>query len=284
MQFELDENPYRVDDKIHDSNGTSYLVKKKLGGGGNSVVLEVSDEREIHSFAVKILKFKSKKKIAEFEQEKSMLKEFSTPEYANTFLGLVAEGDLDLTSLERIGRGKYKDLHTNKYKFYIMHLAGKDIQNFLCTTTFSDEQEVFPYIKHLAESLKIIHEKNYVHRDIKPQNILLQEQVPKLVDFGLMVKEDACKKKKGPKYWPSPEFLELCDQDEHCSKKTTDVFQLGCIFFFLITKKYPIGNISISEIGNSFSKLKPIIEKMISYDKSNRYENGQEVYDDLNAI
>lgn len=284
MQFELDDVPYKINDEIHDKEGNRYLVKKKLGGGGNSVVLKVSDSREIKFFAIKILKYKSAKKIEEFEQEKLMLREFSTPEYANTFLGLVAEGEVALTMQERIGRGKYKDINTKNYQFYIMHLAGKSIQDFLCSHTFNDEKEVFPYIKHLAESLKIIHEKDYVHRDIKPQNILLQEQVPKLVDFGLMVKEEACKKKKGPKYWPSPEFLELCNQDEHCSKKTTDVFQLGCIFFFLITKKYPLGNISISEVSSSFPTLRPIIEKMISYDKDSRYVNGQEVYDELNAL
>lgn len=284
MQFELDDVPYKINDEIHDNEDNCYLVRKKLGGGGNSVVLEVSDSREIKFFAIKILKYKSAKKIEEFEKEKLILREFSTPEHTNTFLGLVAEGEVALTMQERIGRGEYKDVNTKNYQFYIMHLAGNNIQDFLCTNTFNDEKEVFPYIKHLAESLKIIHEKDYVHRDIKPQNILLQEQVPKLVDFGLMVKEDACKKKKGPKYWPSPEFLELCNQDEHCSKKTTDVFQLGCIFFFLITKKYPIGNICINEINDSFLKLKPIIDKMISYDKDNRYENGQDVYTALEVL
>ena len=75
----------------------------------------------------------------------------------------------------------------------------------------------------------------------------------------------------------------MCNEDAHCSGKQTDVFMLGCIFYFIYTKKYPVGDVNIDLIKDEY-KIKPIIKKMISYDIAERYNNCQEVYDKINSI
>lgn len=277
----------QVDSLFKDSKAKEYRIIEELDGGGNSIVFKVSsnididDEKNI--YAMKVLKYNDKRSVESFEKEKDILKEFSSDVYRNNFVTLLSEGTISVSHVKKQGRKSYKTINTTDYQFFIMDLADKNIKDFLCANDFNDEKQVFPYIVQLAESLMLIHEKDYVHRDIKPQNILLQGDVPKIADFGLMVKEDACQRKIGPKYWPTPEFLELCNHDEHCAKKTTDIFQLGCIFFFLLTRQYPIGNVSINDMNPSY-KLKPIIKKMLCYDKASRYSNGKEVYDAIKAI
>lgn len=283
LSFNVKGKIYQVDDSFEDNQGYKYNIVERLDGGGNSVVFKVVVEHSMAYFAMKLLKYNDKDSIEAFRKETDILKEFSKKEFKNNFLTLITNGNLKVQEVKRNGRKSFQTIKELELPFYIMDLADKNIQNFLCSKEFSNEQEAYPYILQLSESLMLIHQKNYVHRDIKPQNILMQEDVPKIADFGLMVEENCCKRKIGPKYWPTPEFIELCDKDNHCAQKTTDIFQLGCIFFFLLTKKYPIGNISIDEIDNSF-KLKPIISKMISYNKLNRYSDAVEVYKEIREI
>jgi len=175
-------------------------------------------------------------------------------------------------------------VYITNHSCYIMDLADESFEDYLCNKLdWNHEREILPKIESLAYTVKLLHEKNYVHRDIKPQNILVNGEVFKLADFGMVEKENTSCKKAGPKYWPTPEFLNMCDDDVHCSGKQTDVFMLGCMFYFIYTKKYPVGNINIDSIDDTY-KMKPIIEKMISYDIDERYKNCDEVYSEINAI
>lgn len=165
-----------------------------------------------------------------------------------------------------------------------MDLATESLEDYLCSKlSWHDEQEILPRVKELTATVKLLHEKDYVHRDIKPQNILVHGELLKLADFGMVEKENTTCEKHGPKYWPTPELLEMCDESLHCSGKRTDVFMLGCIFYFIYTKKYPVGNIDINLILDQY-KMKPIIAKMIDYQQNNRYNCANEVYEQIKDI
>jgi len=93
-------------------------------------------------------------------------------------------------------------------------------------------------MKQLLEGLSFIHEKNICHRDLKPDNLLMDEQKNiKLCDFGSAKILDGKCKKNIPhivnKFYRAPELL-LC-KTEYTTK--IDVWAAGCIFMELFTNE-----------------------------------------------
>lgn len=274
-----------IDDIITLSDGKEYTVDRQLGGGGESYVLLVSEQAEddqYNSFAIKISKTANKIvkttgrviPYKKFQKEIVVAKEFSELKYKTNFITYYMDGNLPLS----------KNGTVRNHSYYVMDLANSTLEDFLCSKlNWEEEQEIFPKIKELSNTVKLLHEKDYVHRDIKPQNILVQGELLKLADFGMVERENTTCEKVGPKYWPTPELLDMCDEDIHCSGKRTDVFMLGCIFYFIYTKKYPVGDIDINLIASHY-KMKPIIKRMISYDQSERHTCAEEVYNEIKAI
>jgi serine/threonine protein kinase len=258
-------------------------IDKGEGGGGYvyKIVEDIEETDSAKYYALKICKFKNRtlrnnryKLDKKFKNEISIAKEFLTPEYRNNFITYLLDDTIML-------KNKYG---LNNHSCYVMDIADESFEDYLCyRLKWDQEVDILPKIKELAYTVKLLHSKDYVHRDIKPQNILVQGEVFKLADFGMVEKENTSCKKAGPKYWPTPELLNMCDEDAHCSGKQTDVFMLGCIFYFIYTKKYPVGNVDINLISDKF-KMKYIIKKMISYDINERYSNCEEAYDEISKI
>ena len=119
-------------------------------------------------------------------------------------------------------------------------------------------------MRQIANGLAYIHSQNFMHRDIKPLNILISENNPvtmKVADFGGVKKTENAESASwsgecGTLKWASPELIQLFNEyfetdmmsgpvtsptQERISKKT-DVFSTGLVFFFILTKgEHPFG-------------------------------------------
>ena len=108
----------------------------------------------------------------------------------------------------------------------------------------------------MARGLAHIHSNRLVHRDIKPENVLISfpdaqdNIVLKISDFGLCKSTNergtfSTSRVKGTPLFLAPEVLRSLDigkfQDR--SSLSTDVFALGCTFFYFLTKgSHPFGS------------------------------------------
>jgi|GEM_PF-3426272 len=162
--------------------------------------------------------------------------------------------------------------------YYIeMEYIADDLEKVICEKAKDSpklKQQYYSQIfERLTTDLTALHKENYIHRDLKPSNILIKGEYPILADFGLLAKHDSQEIKKGPKYWPTPEFVEPCDNNDQSIDKKTDIFQLGCIFYWITTQKYPVGffdfkqELDNAEIGE---KLTELITNMLMYNKESR--------------
>mmetsp|Transcript_2249 Transcript_2249/g.5260 ORF Transcript_2249/g.5260 Transcript_2249/m.5260 type:complete len:332 (-) Transcript_2249:798-1793(-) len=97
------------------------------------------------------------------------------------------------------------------------------------------EARIISVVRQILRALSFLHGKGYVHRDMKPENILMNGDVCKLADFGLAL-EESCQKTKteyvSTRWYRAPEVL-LRSPDYG---KPIDLFALGCIVAELYTK------------------------------------------------
>jgi serine/threonine protein kinase len=154
------------------------------------------------------------------------------------------------------------------------------------------------YLITVCETLDFVREKNIVHRDIKPGNIMINNDgVVKVVDFGVAKLNDGNNKGKqrpesimGSPLYISPESLSGRTLDHR-----SDIYSLGASFYHAFTGQPPFEGDSIqdildqhlnrpltplkeknSEVSNALGK---IIEKMMAKDPKDRYQDYQSIID-----
>lgn len=243
-----------------------------LGQGGNGFVLKYKCNSE--EFAIKFFTNKNNR-----DKEVTRLKE------VNTLFSEEKSANFRITRFMDAGEISL-NLYSKTYNlfFIIMDLADGTIKNIMCDhfTNHSSDLEtsdLLMQIKHLSETIEVLHNANFAHRDIKPENILLKGNLPILADFGLSGNCDVeTIRKKGPKYWPNPEFIQTCDRELQKIDLKSDIFNLGCLFFYFFSGKYPIGQIDLNHTLSTLSQeVKDVIISMISYEKEPRLDNISEV-------
>ena len=107
----------------------------------------------------------------------------------------------------------YEILQTPNYIFIIMeYCEGKDFMDYILSKNYLPESEALKYFQQLINALFYLHSQNIAHRDIKIDNILLdQNKNLKLIDFGLSTKYQENKlldQPCGTIVYSAPEVLE----------------------------------------------------------------------------
>lgn len=257
-------------------NQKKYEILEQINQGGNSVILKVRHNEEDYALKCDVLDIG-------MEEEIEILKKLSEHDGRQYFISFIDEGTLRTKETRQKKTGRVTS-PSKTFEYYIMDLATESFNDYMCKQKNKSFDALFPQVKQLITGLKIIHEQGKLHRDIKPDNILMQNNALKIADFGLAVSSvKKCSSKQGPKYWPTPEYLIFCKNEKLCAEPTTDVFQLGCIIFYLFTEKYPIGNASMNLIEED-NPIKDLLLGMLEYDHKIRLKDGSIVWNELGKI
>jgi len=150
----------------------------------------------------------------------------------------------------------------------------------------------------IARGLAYAHSKGIIHRDIKPQNILVTpDGTPKITDWGMSKVMGAVIVPTLTGFslsYAAPE--QVSPQKYGDTDQRTDIYQLGTLFFELMTGRVPfegdeIGRVSSriaseeptrpSEINPEAGEVEPIILKCIEKDPAMRYQSAAELIADL---
>ena len=136
------------------------------------------------------------------------------------------------------------DSYENQYKAYlVLERAGT-------TTLYNhykdvlkdhiDFNEVKDIAKQILTAVDFLHDNRIVHRDIKPDNVMLAVapslQV-KLIDFNIahdLAHEPEIRGTNGVREWSAPETRKFIPYDEKC-----DLYSVGCILYFMCTGSPP---------------------------------------------
>ena len=170
-----------------------YELKEILGRGGNAIVRKISSKANMNeNFALKILVHNDKEKRSRFLQEIQFLKRLKDdPLIEVKHLNIIPI--LENVDITNINKDNINDLNNkNKSLWYTMPIA-ICIMDYIKTEPKNDKDKINNIaegIIQLADTLHILHSKEIIHRDIKPDNIYYYNDGYALGDFGLMKNQE----------------------------------------------------------------------------------------------
>lgn len=152
---------------------------------------------------------------------------------------------------------------------------------------------VFALAAGLAEGLGAIHKAGIVHRDLKPSNVLLAEDGPRVIDFGISRAAEESALTGAGLVVGSPGFMSPEQAQGHPVGPPTDVFSLGAVLTFAATGQGPFGTGSTAVLLYRVvfespameglpTELRPLIERCLAKDPHQRPGTGQ-LLTELNA-
>ncbi|WKY02414.1 hypothetical protein Q1695_016012 [Nippostrongylus brasiliensis] len=195
-----------------------FSVLRLLGDGNTALVYEVMDRRSQEHGALKVIARDSAVgKVALIESELAIMKRIEHPFIVQMFDNWTIDGAYYL-SLELV--------------------EGGDLFEHLCVVRRLSERQSARLIKGLTEALTYLHDNSIVHRDVKPENLLLYtaphgEFELKLADFGLATElpEDGGKLTVicGTPTYVASEVIQETGYDEK-----VDVWATGVILYVML--------------------------------------------------
>lgn len=184
-------------------------------------------------------------------------------------------------------------------EFYLVqeYIKGRLLtQELSSTNTVKDEAFTIEMLKSVLQVLKFVHEHRVIHRDIKPDNIIRNSQDNRLVliDFGAVKTMQPPNSEKtelatvaiGTRGYAPPEQL------AGHPRLASDIYALGMIAIQAVTGIQPqllsinpdTGNVEWRKMAKISDELAAILDKMVCYHFSDRYQSAATVLEDLNRI
>jgi serine/threonine protein kinase len=203
--------------------------------------------------------------------------------------------------ISRLGHGSARDLRNTIFHYLVLeYLPGGDLAKACREKTLNLSKALF-YLEQICAGLAHAHKNGIIHRDIKPQNLLLTEdrQTVKIADFGVarVSQSDSPITRVGTNMFAPPEHSPMfaTDSDTITYTKLTpaaDIYSLAKSAYVLITCESPrfFANHPINELPLAFrqkpwaDELVKVLNKATQNDPAQRHQTVNEFWQDLSRI
>jgi len=259
-----------------------YEQLELIGSGGMSVVYKSLDRKLNRYDAIKILKDDL---IADDESRERFLAE-------SRAIAMLSHPNI--VSIYDVG---HSDDVGDAIEYIVMELIdGITLKQYIKKRGQLNWKESLHFSAQIAKALAHAHEKGIIHRDIKPQNImLLKDGTIKVADFGIAALQNSMgdsDEALGSVHYMAPEQSKGAAADAR-----SDIYSLGVVMYEMLTGQYPYTGETPEEIaikhinGNPVRprklnksipvRLEKIILKAMSSDLQTRYQTAEEMVQDL---
>lgn len=163
--------------------------------------------------------------------------------------------------------------------YYVMPPCGKTLVD---VSVSDDEIYKTELCMQMCEGIAYMHEKGVYHRDIKPQNILVKNDVVKVADFGLSRFDNrdtttltATSEVAGTTWYRPPEYENGYFKD---GTVASDIYMLGKTMYFLFSKGCDVSNMRSNSVS---AYIWGIVERATRESPQDRYSSVKEIQDEL---
>lgn len=199
-----------------------YRVDRMIGGGGMANVYLAHDTILDRSVAIKVLRLEhgnDEEFIARFHREAQSATSLSHPNIVNIY---------DV--------GEEDDL----YYMVMEYVDGMTLKQYIQQNSPVDVSEAVDIMRQVTSAITHAHDNGIVHRDIKPQNILIDHYGHvKVTDFGIAMALSATALTQTNSVLGSVHYLSPEQARGGMATKKSDVYSMGIVFFELLTGRLP---------------------------------------------
>ena len=259
-----------------------YQIIRSIGEGGMANVYLAYDTILDRNVAVKVLRgdlSEDEKFVRRFQREAISASSLTHPNIVEMYD--VGEDD-----------GKY---------FIVMeYLEGTTLKSLVKKRKNLTLAEVIDVMLQLTSGVSCAHESYIIHRDIKPQNVLILENgLVKITDFGIAMALNSNELTQTNSVMGSVHYLPPEQANGTGSTVKSDIYSLGILMFEILTGKLPFKGENAVEIAikqmkepiPSVCEINPeipqsienVILKATAKNPKNRYDNVNEMHDDIKS-
>src|SRR5439155_6037421 len=176
------------------------------------------------------------------------------------------------------------------YYFLMEFIDGATLRQVLAEGKLAP-REALAIVPQVCEGLQYAHDQGVVHRDVKPENILLDKTGRvKIADFGLarLVGTDPGARRltqprevMGTPHYMAPEQVEKPQFVDH----RADIYSLGVVFYEMLTGELPLGRFAApSQKVQVDVRLDEVVLRALEKEPERRYQQASQVRTDLESI
>jgi serine/threonine-protein kinase len=259
-----------------------YRLEAKLGSGGMSTVYLARDTTLDRPVAVKVMHREMSEQadqLERFRQEARAVAKLSHP----NVVAVIDAGE-------------------DKGHPYIVfeYVEGETLKQRINRVGALDAQEALAYAIEVARGLTVAHARRMVHRDIKPQNVLIDsEGRAKLTDFGISRQLESDGLTATGRVLGTTDYVSPEQAMGHGVDQRSDVYSLGVLLYEMLTGQVPyqadsqvgVAMKHVNEEMPDVQQRRPelsaaaalVVERATAKDPGQRYQDVGEMIDDLST-
>lgn len=257
-----------------------YKIIKSIGEGGMANVYLAYDTILERNVAVKVLR-------GDLAGDEKFVRRFQREA-------------LSASSLSNENIVEVYDVGEDSGEYYIVmeYVEGKHLKNLLKKRGKLTVAEVIDIMLQVTSGLSVAHDSYIIHRDIKPQNIMILENgLVKITDFGIAVAMNSTQLTQTNSVMGSVHYLPPEQASGKGATLQSDIYSLGILMYELLTGNLPFRGDNAVEIALKHLKepmpsvkneipdipqsIENIILKATAKNPKNRYADAREMYEDL---
>ncbi len=256
-----------------------YKIKKKLGHGGMATVYLAVPEKLNRLVAIKILSplaFENPRILKRFTKEARTLSSLNHP----NIVAIYEIGDI-------------QDCH-----YIVMEYFQDSLKERIKKDGNLLPEEALHIASQIADALFYAHQKNIIHRDVKPDNIMFrQDGTPVILDFGIAKQMDSNTKitRTGTSIG-TPQYMspEQCNAEKLDGR--SDIYSLGVVLYEMLTGRPPYtGDTTMAIINqhlqqdvpllpNVLHDFQPIIDRMMAKERKKRVRTRENLHEIIKQL
>jgi len=263
--------------------GGRYEIVRNIGDGGMSKVYLAHDVILDRDVAIKVLNY-------DFANEEALKRRFKREALSAT--SLTHPHIVDIFDV-----GEEDELH-----YLVMeYIEGQTLKKFIQDNGALTPKQALPIMQQIVSAIANAHHNGIVHRDVKPQNILMDSDGDvKITDFGIAMALSATAHTKTNSVIGTVHYLSPEQARGGMATKKSDIYSLGIVLYELLSGELPFTadtavaialkhlqeeTPSVRMVFPSIPQsLENVILKATMKDATYRYDSADEMYDDLLTV